>query len=218
MASLFDKVMWKKYFHWFLLANFYFLLTNIVIIKVYAMCELGFQNLPVFFMALLPSGLSITAMCALMGKLVREGNVNVTRDFFRFYVSNIKEALRLWIPFLIMLFGIIWIRDQVEEGFLRMLLTLAILACFGFLGLMFPILSRFGLRIKDILRITLLYVIIKINLAIGGFAIFLAAYLMLTQLSYYFVLIIPSVAFYLLLFILKNMLAEIEDQLFNKTN
>lgn len=206
-----------NYFYWFLLANFYFLLTNVLIIEVYLNFELTFANLPIFLIALIPTGFSITAMCSLMGKLIREKHINVTRDFIRFYLMGIKETFKIWIPSLLTIFSLALYGRFIDLEIVHWVVTILIILKIGFLLMIFPIMSRFSFLTRDLIKIAFYYFFKKMYLPLAGIGVLLAAYLALTSITYYFILVIGSTIFYFLILMLQDVLREIENKYIENT-
>lgn len=205
-----------NYFYWFLLANFYFLLTNVLIIEVYLNYELIFANLPIYLIALIPTGFSMSAMCALMGKLIREKHINVTRDFIRFYWISIKETIKIWLPSLFIIFSLALYGRFIEFEIIHWIVRIIIILKVGFLLMIFPIMSRFSFLTRDLITIAFYYFLKKLYLPFAGIGVLLAAYFALTSISYYFILVIGSAIFYVLILMLQGVFREIEYKFIEK--
>ncbi|WP_160671822.1 DUF624 domain-containing protein [Clostridium sp. C8-1-8] len=164
-----------NYVHWFFLLNIYFFLCNILFIVSIFTMELKFEYIIIFFIALIPTGPSITALCYTMGKIIREKYVDTTRDYFRAYKENFLSSMKLWLIFLVSMF--ILLLDIklcfLNRSFLFLLIPTVLIVLFIVLmfSYSFPLLSRFSMKIKDILKLSI-YLSLKnlipsvINLAI----------------------------------------------------
>lgn len=93
--SIADTKFYKilQYVHAFLMANLYFLLTNITFILVLLYFPISFSFILFFSAALIPAAPSLTALFSAMGKLNKNKEINPGRDFFKSYKSNFGKSL-----------------------------------------------------------------------------------------------------------------------------
>lgn len=213
-TSFFDKgLVAANYFYWFLLANFYFLLSNIILIEIYLNFDLTIENLPVFIAAALPSGFSIMPILGLMGKLVREGHVNATRDYFRFYVMNLKESLSYWGVVLMVTGSLMIAGNRVQNPVLNAVLALSVLLTVLLALVLFVIASRFSFSFKTTFSLAVFYLVKGWDRVLGSMVVLGAFYLALTRFSPYVILVVSSGAFYLIALLFKDILLEIEAKM-----
>ena len=91
-----------EYINWFLMGNLYFLLLNIPLFTVlFLLLTRGSNPLPpgfvyIIFICCIPVGPAVTALLSVMGKLIREKDINITKDYFKAYKVNFSQSLFFW--------------------------------------------------------------------------------------------------------------------------
>lgn len=82
---------------WFFWGNFYFLLLNIPLLFVLTVLLSNGAKAPseefiqIMIICCIPIGPATTALLSVMGKLIREKDIHITRDFFKAYKSNFVQ-------------------------------------------------------------------------------------------------------------------------------
>lgn len=210
----------SNYIWWLILANLYFWLLNTpLIIVVLSMAISGDYNVNLLFVvALLPLGPALTALFSIMGKLTREGDINVTKDFFKAYKINFFDSLLFWsieVAVILMLWTEIKFINVNENLYYLGIIPRLMLFLFVTLTFyIFPILSRFYLKKKDVLRLSVLYLFKKIYLGIIFFAVIFILWFMLSKTSgALIVLFFVSLMAYFIMYLEKGMLQEIEEHI-----
>lgn len=208
-----------NYIWWFVLANIYFGLVNIPFIVVYLGSTVGgkFEFSFLFILSLLPAGPAITALLSVMGKLVRDKDVNVTKDFFKAYKTNFLESLFYWAVFIIVLavlyVDVLYFNNRSQIIFIKYLFV-----GIGIIGIsmafyIFAIISRFYLRTVDVLKISLYYSIKKFHLTVFNWVYLIGLSVLPTGIfGPVFILAGWSILAYLLMFNMKGVLSEIEEK------
>lgn len=210
----------SNYIWWFILANIYFWILNTpLIIVVLSMAFSGDYNINLLFvLALLPLGPALTALFSVMGKVTREGDINVTKDFFKAYKINFFDSLLFWsieVAVILMFWTEIKFVNGNENlyylGFIpRLMLFLFVTLTFY----IFPILSRFYLKKKDVLRLSVLYLFKKIYLGIIFFVAIFILWVTLSKTSGALIaLFFISIMGYFTMYLEKGMLQEIEEHI-----
>src|SRR5699024_2785807 len=94
-----DTLLYKitQYIYYFLTVNFYFLLSNTLLLVLLLFFPISLSNILVYGLGLIPTGPSITALFYTMGKLYREKSINPTRDYWSAYKKNIRESSKYWL-------------------------------------------------------------------------------------------------------------------------
>src|ERR1035437_608174 len=88
-----------NYIFWFFLGNLYFLLLNIPLLFILiVLLSNGTNSLPegfttIIVLCCIPIGPAATALLSVMGKLIREKDINITKDFFKAYKTNFFQSL-----------------------------------------------------------------------------------------------------------------------------
>jgi uncharacterized membrane protein YesL len=209
-----------NYIWWFLLGNFYFWLMNIPYIFVgLVMSRSGDTQINlILILSLIPIGPALTALLSVMGKLIREGDINVTRDFFKAYKTNFFEALFFWTVGLVILLSIkidiMIISRNSHLHFLNIVVTIACFICLSLALYIFPIISRFYLKKTDVLRLSAEYFIKKVHVCL---ITFIGIYLLLKIsngiLGGIMLLFSASIISYGIMYLEKGILKDIEEKL-----
>jgi|SRR5690625_1539574 len=193
-----------NYVYWLMVLNFYFILTNIVFLFFFLALEPSFSNIILYFLALVPTGPSISALYYSTAKLVKEKEISPTKDFFYGYKINFKDTLKLWLPALLALFIIIvdlqyfYAKATTFNQVLTGIFFVALIIIIILLLYVFPINAQFKFRIRDIYRLSVYYVFKTIKVTTGNIAIlFLTAFLMYVT-SDFIILFIASLVCYIL--------------------
>ncbi|MCJ7842074.1 DUF624 domain-containing protein [Lederbergia sp. NSJ-179] len=146
-----------KYLYYFFLTNFYFILCNLLFFIVFFLADFVFENILLFYLTLIPTGPAMTAVLSTMGKLVREKDLHVTRDFFKAYQVNFWPTIKYWmIQLTIMLILAIDIGYSTNRSnvFSPVFFILLIVSVFIMIYA-FPIISRFEVKMKNLFIISM---------------------------------------------------------------
>lgn len=215
-----------NYIWWFLLGSFYFALTNVLFIFVcFITNALGTSlfNL-VTVISLIPTGPALVALFSVMGKIVRENDVNMTKDFFKAYRKNFSEALFYWILFLIILViiysDIIYINKNVQFMAFKFIIIsvkfiLIAVACMliSVTFYILPIVSRFYFTKKDVIKISFYYALKKIHITILNWScLIILSYLSIKLSGPILLFLFWSVLCYLIMFNEKSIFADLEEK------
>lgn len=220
--SLTDSPIYEAmcYFSWFVISNIYFVVLNILLILFLFTIEVQLDNIFYYimlFISLLPVAPAFTALLSLMGKLVREGDINLTRDYFRFYKENFKQSFSIGLLFTTIIVVLLIDIQIIKAGAFPSFLVPIIYACIFSVLLIalntFPIVSRFYLKTKDVLKLSAFYIIRKfkntlLNIVGIGAIFFLADYA--PSVAYMF---FASVIAYIIMLNEKGILKEIEEKI-----
>jgi uncharacterized membrane protein YesL len=215
-----------NYVWWFLLGNFYFWILNIPFIFV----ALGMINygtvdgymIIILMLSSIPIGPALTALLSLMGKLTREGDIDVTKDFFKAYKVNFVDSVFFW-TLGISILTLAWIEllyfnSNSSLTLVKIIPMTIIFICIAMWFHIFPIISRFYLKKKDVLALSLTYMIKKIYVCIISSAVAFILWIIFIKIK--FVVILPlffvSVICYLIMLMEKSMLQDIEEKYNNK--
>lgn len=215
-----------NYIYWFSLSNIYFMLLNIFfILFLLAPPVETAQGNPGYFMLLfvvsLPLGPTLTALLAVMGKIVREGDVSVTREYFKALKQSFKQSMLAWFleitSISVMLIDIYYFSSRSSGTFLIPMFY-AFIIIILILGLyVFPIISRFYMKTTDVIKLSFYYAIKKFK--ITGLNIFAIAASVLLVKTFPSVVIIffGSIVCFMIMFYEKDILKELEDKVSPET-
>ncbi|MGH4140994.1 YesL family protein [Clostridium sp.] len=217
-----------NYIFWFFEGNFYFLLLNIPLLFILiVLLSNGTKSLPpgfatIFIICCIPIAPATTALLSVMGKLIREKDISISKDFFKAYKASFFQSLFFGVLEILLIFILfIDIRFLISNSYPR-ILTISIFIIIAFVFSMslyvFPIISRFYLSIKDILKTAAYYTIKKFHITILNFASFLVVGFIFFKISTFVLVFISSIICYLLMFYQQNILIEIEEKLKDNAN
>src|SRR5690625_3586484 len=118
--------------YWLMVVNFYFVFSNIIFLSFYFTLEPVISNITIYFLALIPTGPSIAALYYSISKIIHEKDLSPTKDFFYGYKVNFKDALKLWLPLLAVIFVLILdiqyfnaeqtVMNQIQGGIILVIL------------------------------------------------------------------------------------------------
>lgn len=213
----------SNYLFWFLLGNIYFWMMNIPYLFVSLTMSLSGKvdvNV-ILILSLIPMGPALTALLSVMGKLTREGDINLTKNFFKAYKESLFDSLFFWTLGLIILFVIkidgILIGSNPHLHFLSIFTTIISYICIALAFYIFPIISRFHLRKMTIVRLSFEYLIKRIYICIIAFiVIYLLGTISNKSFQAVIVLFSVSIVTYIIMYLQKGVLKEIEDRLNTK--
>jgi uncharacterized membrane protein YesL len=215
-----------NYIYWFFLGNLYFLLLNIPLLFVSLMVlSTGSNPLPeglnsIVIICCIPIGPAATALLSVMGKLIREKDINITKDFFKAYKNNFIQSLFFWALELtvisILFLDVKFITSKNYPSILSIFIFIIIVFIFLMSLYVFPLISRFYLSTKDIIKTASYYTIRKFPITFLNFSIFLIVGFVFFKVSTFILVFISSIICYLLMFYQQKILLEVEEKL--KTN
>lgn len=146
-----------KYLYFFFLTNFYFIMCNLLFFIVFYLADLVFENILLFYITLIPMGPSITAVLSSMGKLVREKDVNPTKDFFISYKKNFIPTMKYWLIQLTIIFILLIdiLQSATDTSLFSIVYLILLIVCILIMIYAFPIISRFEVKIKNLFIISI---------------------------------------------------------------
>lgn len=210
-----------NYIYWFFMGNLYFMLLNIPMVLLFLISlDSNFAATPestafMTFICCIPVGPAATALFSVMGKLIREKDLSITKDFFKAYKSNFKQSLFFWIIESLLLFILfIDIRFFTNQHitFLNLFFMFVMLLIF-LVGLyVLPILSRFYMRSKDIVKLSIYYSLKKLPNTIVNLAIIISAGFLLFKFSGIIIVFISSIVCFLIMYNEQKLLKEIQEK------
>jgi len=209
------------YIFWFFLGNFYFMLLNIPLLFILVLllpngaAPISPWLTPIIIICSIPIGPAVTALFSVMGKLIREKDLNMTKDFFKAYRTNFFQSLFFWtIEVTMISILLVDIKFLISNNYPQFLIISAYtLIAFIFLMSLyiFPIISRFYLTSKDILKTAAYYTIKKFHITILNFTSILFVGFIFFKISSFILVFIMSIVCYLIMFYESKILLEIEE-------
>jgi uncharacterized membrane protein YesL len=209
----------SNYTWWFLLGNFYFALTNIpfIFVSVGSSATGNFNLNIITFISMLPAGPALIALLSVMGKIVREKDTDMTKDFFKAYKKNFLEALLYWCLLITILtivyIDIIYLNMKSQTTFIRIVLLAIAAVIVSMAFYVFPLISRFYFKVKDVLKVSFYYAFKKFHITILNWIYLVGlSYVTVKTSSVVLAFLFWSILCYLIMFNTKSILKEIEEK------
>lgn len=224
--EFYDKPLYSisNYVIAFLLSSIYLTISNILLIVFFIFTAISADTFNLFlcFICLVPLGPSLGALYSTTGKVIREGDIYFSSYFWNTYKKNFVSNLKLWLVELVAI-TILFIDFQYfylhmpENGIYIIFIVLIILSfVIGFYA--FAINSRFELKSKDLLILSLYYMIKKFPVTILKIAVIVLGYFVLKNVSIVFISFLPTVACIIFYFYDKVIFAELENKFMSSNN
>ena len=216
-----------NYIFWFFLGNLYFLLLNIpLLFMLILLLSNGANAIPPGFTTILiicciPIAPAATALFSVMGKLIREKDINITKDFFKAYKTNFFQSLFFGsLEIVLICILLIDIRFFISSAYPRILtisIFIVIIFIFSMSLYVFPIISRFYLSWKDIIKTASYYTIRKFNVTLLCLSSFLIVGFIFFKVSTFILVFVSSIICYLIMYYQQKILLEIEGKMKKNT-
>lgn len=206
-----------NHIYWFMLTNIYFVFCNLIFLIAFMTLEPELSNMILIFIALIPTGPAITALCYVMDKLVREKEISPTRDFFYGYKINLKDTLKVWLPMIVAIFILIVDLQYFyqESTKINQIMAIVFLVGLGFLICIllyvFPITAKFKFRMRDVFKLSFYYSFKKLKITTGNIGILIIALFLMIITTDFLFIIIASVLSYVLTLNSRAVIDDIEE-------
>ncbi|WP_010677920.1 YesL family protein [Bacillus timonensis] len=205
-----------NHIYWLFMLNLYFVLTNVVFLLFFMTLERDFSNIPLYFLALIPTGPSISALFYCLDKMLKDKDLSPTKDFFTGYKKNFKDSMKLWIPSLVLLF-VFFVDLQyfiVSESSFSTVLSIFFLLASGLISLMvlnaFIINLNFAFRLRDLYRLSAYYIIRKLKITLGNIGIIFISLFIISLTNNFLILFFAILIFYLILLNSKDLVEDVQ--------
>ncbi|MCX7884491.1 MAG: YesL family protein [Caloramator sp.] len=217
--DIFDSSIYvfSNYVWYFFVSNICFVLTSFpLILTIAAYKEKIFSEGFIFFaIAFLFEGPAIVALLSVMGKLIREKDINTVKDYFKSYRVNFLQALFVWSIQFLIIFALvedIRIVSYIGHGKFLVPVFYVLLFLVLLMGMyMYPILTRFYFKMKDLIKFSMFFLIVKIkNTLILSLILILISQIMLYVSILCFFIFASFIAFGVM-YIQKNVINDLEE-------
>ncbi|WP_404455188.1 YesL family protein [Virgibacillus necropolis] len=212
-----------NHIYWLLLLTIYFVLTNVVFLFFLVTLIPSISNIIIYFLALIPTGPSISALCYSIGKLIREKEISPTKDFFYGYKLNFIDTLKCWLPLLLVISVLVIdlkyfnVQDSVSNQILGGLLLVVLILTLTVSLYVFLINANFNFRIRDIYRLSVFYCFTKVKATIGNIGIVIMTVFVMYVISDFIILFLAGIVCYALMMNSKQVMEDIELNFIKKT-
>lgn len=208
-----------NYIWWFFAGNIYFTLSSIFFVLTVIVFgnKLLTDGILFFIISLSLEGPAIAALLSVMGKLVREKDINITKDYFKAYKNNFLQSLILSAFQAILLF--IVLLDLKIVNFISIgSIIKPMLFAFLFIAVIInlyavPITSRFYISIKDAVKLSIYYSIKKFKTTILMISVLILDYIAINFLTILSIFVTASMVCYIIMYYEKDVLKEIETKI-----
>lgn len=213
LKKLFD---WFDYIFYFFSLNLFFLILNIPIVWFIMFVGISKAStyLPLFLLCLIPTGTSLTAMLYCMGKLLRDKSLNVFQDFIKGIKLNLKQSLFFWLSELIIVF-ILYFNIKF---FSTVNYNLILIGIFIFISILiatttpyiYILMSRFSMKNIDLLKTSLILTFTRPLITVSNILICLVSLLLFEMVPGTMCLFIFSIFTFLLSYINRALISQLE--------
>lgn len=213
LKKLFD---WFDYIFYFFSLNLFFLILNIPIVWFIMFVGISKAStyLPLFLLCLIPTGTSLTAMLYCMGKLLRDKSLNVFQDFIKGIKLNLKQSLFFWLSELIIIF-ILYFNIKF---FSTVNYNLILIGIFIFISILiatttpyiYILMSRFSMKNIDLLKTSLILTFTRPLMTVSNILICLVSLLLFEMVPGAMCLFIFSIFTFLLSYINRALISQLE--------
>jgi len=203
--------------YWLMLINFYFVFCNLIFLFFYFTLEPVFSNIVIYLAALVPTGPSLAALYYSISKIIHEKDLSPTKDFFYGYKINFKDALKLWLPLLTVIFILLvdiqyfnaeqTVMNQIQGGIiLVILLVIFVISLYAF-----PIHAAYNFRMRDTYRLSLYYSFTKIRATLGNISFMVITIFLMYITSDLIIILLISPVSYLMMLNSKEVMTDIKE-------
>lgn len=203
-----------NHIYWLIMTNFYFIICNVLFLFFFMTLQPTFSNITIYFLALIPTGPSISALFYSIGKLIREKDLSPLRDFFHGYKINFKDTMKFWLPLLFVLY-ILFVDLQyfnsnptTINNILSVVFSIAIILMIILVMYAFLINAGFNFRLKDIWKLSVYYSFMKVKITFGNIGIVIILLFLSSLVSDFLIVFAASIVCYLFML---NSKAVVED-------
>lgn len=212
-----------NYIYWFFIGNLLMVLFNLPFcITLILYVRSGFKGYPtIFLLTLLTLGPSLTAIFYTMGKLYRDKDISIFKDFMKAYKENFVQSISVNSLFLLVFIGFtLNVRLAPNFQFLSIMAPIfyvGIFLIFIAYPFAFIILSRFQMKTMDLIKASFTLSIVKFKYTLINIIIFLFMLIIIEVMPAYGALFLGSAIPYLIILSNKSLLELLaKDSSINK--
>lgn len=209
----------SDYFLYFFMASIYFGVVNIPLILylIITSKDPSLDSKLFMFIALIPVFPATSALLSVMGKLFRKKSVNVTKSFFKAYKDNFIISIKVGI-IQVCLLGIFYIEGLYIDSignlqFFRYLIGILTFICIVINFYLLAIISRFYIRIFDLYKLSIYYLIRKPYIGVVGICVLYLLGFVTYKLSFLLSLYFTSLLGYFVMNMMNDTLVALESRI-----
>lgn len=220
MQEFYDKPIYAitNYIIGFCLSSIYLAICNIPLIAFFILTAIYSNSfsLILLFICLIPLGPSLGALYNTIDKIIRERDIYFSSIFWNSYKKNFLSNFRLWCIELILVtiffvdFKYFYVNMPQTGIHIIFVLLIVISLVAGLYA--FSINSRFELKLKDLLILSLYFMIKKFPTTLLKIAVLALVYYLLKSVSIVFMIFVPSIICTIFSYYDKSIFIEIENK------
>lgn len=204
----------------FFITNLWFLVM-ITPLLFYLYIFEGNSSMAILLLISIVIGPALTTLFSVNGKLIREGEISPTKDFFRFYKLNFFQGLLVGI-ILNSSIGILYFdmnyfssKGNTYLSFLFLFLLVVIIMLSLYI---YPIISRYSMKIIHLFEVSMKLLVKKIYISLSCISMIIIALALIrvTKISLVGVLFGASIICYFIMKIEKRIIDELEEEIKEK--
>ncbi|MCF0146870.1 MAG: YesL family protein [Clostridium sp.] len=206
-----------NYVFWFFLLNLFFMAFNIPLILFFTFVGISniFEYFPLFLICLLPTMPTFTALLYCMNKIITNKDLEIIKDFIKGIKLNFKQSFLIWFIEL-SLINILYINIRfftlIKHNIILTCLFSTILIVLAIVTPYISILiSRFKMKTIDTLRTAFILSFTRPILTITNLLLFIFTLIIFEVAPGTVILFISSLLSFLLLFVNKSLLLELDS-------
>jgi uncharacterized membrane protein YesL len=183
-----DGVLFRftNHVYWLMATEFFLVIASLPVVVALLFLDRDSSNAILYALAGASLGPALAAALHCVRKILRENDLNPTRDFLRGYRLNVVDTLKFWVPamavltILVLDSGFLQTKVSAADAALRAaLLVVALLGALWVMNMM-VISTSFTFRLRDLARLSVFYLGKSPRTTLGNLAtLFLAAVLLL---------------------------------------
>ena len=172
--------------YWLLATEFFLVVASIPLVLALLFLDRDSSNAILYAIAGTSLGPALAATLHCVRKILREQDLNPTREFVRGYRLNVVDTLKFWVPavavltILLLNLGFLQTQRSASDAALRaVMLVVALLGALWLMNMM-VISTSFTFRLRDLARLSVFYLGKSLRITLGNLAtLFLAGVLLL---------------------------------------
>lgn len=188
---------------WFLIITLWFNISFVPLFFFFLFVEPTLANIVWYLIGIIPLGPAIGALLGATIRVIEEDDFSEPgRDFRKYYRQNFLDSLKIWLPFLILVYlfsvNVNYYIAIAGGGLsaLGYLFVLLMIILTLYLIPVFLIQIKFEFRFRDLLKLGWYYFFMKLKVTFGNFLIIFIIIFFVLMISEWLLLAIPGVLSY----------------------
>lgn len=220
MREFYDKPIYAitNYIIGLCLSSIYMGICNILLILFLILTALSPNNfsLSLLFICLIPLGPSLGVLYSTIGKIIRERDIYFSSTFWNSYRKNFLSNIRLWLTELIIItiffidFKYFYVNMPQSGIHVVIALLMAISIVIGIYA--FSINSKFEIKLKDLLILSLYFMMKKFPTTILKIVVLVLMYYLLKSVSIICLIFVPGIICTIFAYYDKDIFQEVENK------